>query len=262
MAGFDLADVLGATVHEFAAMITLPFLDGVGKIHAYKNGKYEDVSCFTMVDDNSIGADMCMDPQEGTPRVVKAEDARGLGCENRRGEEVIEVCINVHPTHGTDRRLHVEPEPRSSFDATLRARGREVRRDELVSNKFHVCVGQKIGVPPKLRDVPSEETCGDGPLRLCAQCKLFSIRVIFYGICREPRHAVRHLGNHISDGHVPVLGRHRLISAPAGTERDPNRRDVCLLFGNISRAMPCATIKRWSVQQHIRICSAREPKTI
>lgn len=27
---------LGATVHEFAAMITLPFLDGVGKIHAYK----------------------------------------------------------------------------------------------------------------------------------------------------------------------------------------------------------------------------------
>ena len=99
MAGFDLADVLGATVHEFAAMITLPFLDGVRKIHAHKNGKYEDVSCFTMVDDNSIGADMCMDPQEGTPRVVKAEDARGVGCENRRGEEVIEVCITVHPTH-------------------------------------------------------------------------------------------------------------------------------------------------------------------
>ena len=117
-----------------------------------QNGKYEDVSCFTMVDDNSIGADMCMDPQEGTPRVVKAEDARGVGCENRRGEEVIEVCITVHPTHGTDRRLHVELEPRSSFDATLRARGREVRRDELVSNKFHVCVGQKIGVPPKLRE--------------------------------------------------------------------------------------------------------------
>ena len=265
MAGFDLADVLGATVHEFAAMITLPFLDGVGKIHAYKNGKYEDVSCFTMVDDNSIGADMCMDPQEGTPRVVKAEDARGLGCENRRGEEVIEVCINVHPTHGTDRRLHVEPEPRSSFDAILRARGREVCRDELVSNKFHVCVGQKIGVPPKLRDVPSEEIGRASPLRLHAQRKLFSItkgNFFLYVICREPRHAVRHLGNHISYGHVPVLGRHRLISAPAGTERDPNRRDVCLLFGNISRAMPCATIKRWSVQQHIRICSAREPKTI
>jgi adenine phosphoribosyltransferase len=36
LAGFDLVDMLGATVHEFAAMITLPFLDGVGKIHAYK----------------------------------------------------------------------------------------------------------------------------------------------------------------------------------------------------------------------------------
>ena len=48
--------------------------------------------------------------------------------------------------------LHVEPEPGSSLGATLRARGREVRRDELVSNKFHVCVGQKIGVPPKLRE--------------------------------------------------------------------------------------------------------------
>jgi adenine phosphoribosyltransferase len=36
LAGFDLVDQLGATVHEFAAMITLPFLDGVGKIHAYK----------------------------------------------------------------------------------------------------------------------------------------------------------------------------------------------------------------------------------
>jgi hypothetical protein len=41
-----------------------------------KDGKYKDVSCFTMVDDNSIGPDMCMDPPEGTPRVVKAEDAR------------------------------------------------------------------------------------------------------------------------------------------------------------------------------------------
>ena len=34
-----------------------------------------------MVDDNSIGADMCMDPPEGTPRVVKAEDAREWAAE-------------------------------------------------------------------------------------------------------------------------------------------------------------------------------------
>ena len=76
LAGFDLVDQLGATVHEFAAMITLPFLDGVGKIHAYKEGKYKDVSCFTMVDDNSIGPEMCNDPPEGTQRMVKAEEAK------------------------------------------------------------------------------------------------------------------------------------------------------------------------------------------
>ena len=46
-----------------------------------KDGKYKDVSCFTMVDDNSIGPDMCMDPPEGTPRVVKAEDAREWAAE-------------------------------------------------------------------------------------------------------------------------------------------------------------------------------------
>jgi adenine phosphoribosyltransferase len=75
LAGFDLVDMLGASVHEFAAMVSLPFLDGVGKIHAYKDGKYKDVSCFTMVDDSSIGPEMCADPPEGTPRVVKAEEA-------------------------------------------------------------------------------------------------------------------------------------------------------------------------------------------
>jgi len=72
LAGFDLVDSLGATVYEFAAMITLPFLDGVGKIHAYKDGKFKDVTCFTMVDDSSIGPEMGKDPKEGTPRVVAA----------------------------------------------------------------------------------------------------------------------------------------------------------------------------------------------
>ena len=75
LAGFDLVDMLGASVHEFAAMVSLPFLDGVGKIHAYKDGTYKEVSCFTMVDDSSIGPEMCRDPPEGTPRVVKAEEA-------------------------------------------------------------------------------------------------------------------------------------------------------------------------------------------
>ena len=74
LAGFDLVDSLGATVYEFAAMVALPFLDGVGKIHAYKDGKFKDVSCFTMVDDSSIGPEMGRDPAEGTPRVVPAEE--------------------------------------------------------------------------------------------------------------------------------------------------------------------------------------------
>ena len=59
-------------------MVTLPFLDGVGKIHAYKDGKFKDVSCFTMVDDSSIGAEMCRDPPEGTPRMVTAADAAAV----------------------------------------------------------------------------------------------------------------------------------------------------------------------------------------
>ena len=78
LAGFDLVDQLGAKVHEFAAMVTLPFLDGVVKIHAYKEGKYKDVPCFTMVDDASIGPEMCSDPPEGTPRMVSAEQAAAL----------------------------------------------------------------------------------------------------------------------------------------------------------------------------------------
>eukprot|EP00239_Pterosperma_sp_CCMP1384_P002890 CAMPEP_0197849390 /NCGR_PEP_ID=MMETSP1438-20131217/11885_1 /TAXON_ID=1461541 /ORGANISM="Pterosperma sp., Strain CCMP1384" /LENGTH=241 /DNA_ID=CAMNT_0043462053 /DNA_START=65 /DNA_END=790 /DNA_ORIENTATION=+ len=74
LAGFDLVDSLGATVHEFAAMVALPFLDGVGKIHSYKDNKFKDVVCFTMVDDASIGKEMGKDPPEGTPRVVPAEE--------------------------------------------------------------------------------------------------------------------------------------------------------------------------------------------
>mmetsp|Transcript_1358 Transcript_1358/g.4599 ORF Transcript_1358/g.4599 Transcript_1358/m.4599 type:complete len:330 (+) Transcript_1358:259-1248(+) len=75
LAGFDLVDALGAEVYEFAAMVALPFLDGVGKIHAYKDGKFKGVPCFTLVDNETIGPEMCRDPPEGTARVVPAEDA-------------------------------------------------------------------------------------------------------------------------------------------------------------------------------------------
>lgn len=75
IAGFNLVDQLGAKVHEFAAMVSLPFLDGVKKIHEYADGKFADVPCFTVVDDSTIGADMGRDPPEGTPRIVPASDA-------------------------------------------------------------------------------------------------------------------------------------------------------------------------------------------
>lgn len=75
LAGFELCHQLGATVHEFAAMIELPFLDGVKKIHEYKDGLFKDVPCFTVVDCLTIGEDMGRDPiGEDVPRVVKAEE--------------------------------------------------------------------------------------------------------------------------------------------------------------------------------------------
>ena len=75
LAGFDIVSSMGGTVHEFAAMIQLPVLNGVAKLHEYKDGKYKDVSVFTIVDDDSIGDDMGRDPIEGTPPLVSADEA-------------------------------------------------------------------------------------------------------------------------------------------------------------------------------------------
>jgi adenine phosphoribosyltransferase len=75
LAGFELCHQLGAKVHEFAAMIELPFLHGVKKIHEYKDGLFKDVPCFTVVDCLAIGDDMGRDPiGKDVPRVVKAEE--------------------------------------------------------------------------------------------------------------------------------------------------------------------------------------------
>ena len=81
LGGFNLVDQLGARVHEFAAMVSLPFLDGVKKIHEYADGKFKDVPCFTVVDDSTIGPEMCRDPPAGTPRVVAAGDAARVSAE-------------------------------------------------------------------------------------------------------------------------------------------------------------------------------------
>jgi adenine phosphoribosyltransferase len=75
IAGFELVDQLGAEVCELAAIIELPTLGGVEKIHAHAGGKYRDVSIFTVVHDSTIGAANCADPPAGTPRVVAAQDA-------------------------------------------------------------------------------------------------------------------------------------------------------------------------------------------
>ena len=72
LAGFDLVAALGATVHEFAAMIALPVLDGIGKIRAHAGGAFANTPIFTMVDSATIGDDMCRDPPPGTPRVIPA----------------------------------------------------------------------------------------------------------------------------------------------------------------------------------------------
>jgi len=78
IAGFDLVSSMGAEVLEFAAVVALPFLDGVGKIHAHKGGKFKETQIFTVVDDTTIGDAMAADPPPDTPRVVAAQDAATL----------------------------------------------------------------------------------------------------------------------------------------------------------------------------------------
>lgn len=115
LSGFDLVDALGASVHEFTAIIDLPHLEGVRRIHSYRDGYYkvrilwvqqciqsasislsppflclcsvlycfQDVPCFTVLDSTTIGPDMCKDPPDGTPRVVSALDAESTAAKLR-----------------------------------------------------------------------------------------------------------------------------------------------------------------------------------
>merc|ERR1719493_499797 len=63
LSGFELINGLGADVYEFAAVITLPGLDGVQKIHEYEGGKFANVPVCTLVDDATIGDTMGRDPE-------------------------------------------------------------------------------------------------------------------------------------------------------------------------------------------------------
>ncbi|KAK3273411.1 hypothetical protein CYMTET_18344 [Cymbomonas tetramitiformis] len=74
LAGIRLVEAFGAEITEFAAIVSLPFMDGVKKIHEFDNGKFKDVSCFTLVDSDLIGPEMCANPPAGTPRVLAPEE--------------------------------------------------------------------------------------------------------------------------------------------------------------------------------------------
>eukprot|EP01060_Flectonema_neradi_P006769 TRINITY_DN14627_c0_g1_i1.p1 TRINITY_DN14627_c0_g1~~TRINITY_DN14627_c0_g1_i1.p1 ORF type:complete len:247 (+),score=49.88 TRINITY_DN14627_c0_g1_i1:64-804(+) len=77
VSGFELVESLGASVFEFAAMISLPFLNGVQKIQEYHDGKFKDVSVFTLVEDSSIPDSACADPKgwDLSGRKVSTQDA-------------------------------------------------------------------------------------------------------------------------------------------------------------------------------------------
>lgn len=62
ISGFQLVEACGATVVEFAAVIGIPFLNGVAKIHSEGNGKFKDVPVFTLVHDSAITEKTCGDP--------------------------------------------------------------------------------------------------------------------------------------------------------------------------------------------------------
>ena len=63
LSGFELIAEVGAEVVEFAAVIGIPFLDGVSKIHQYMDGAFKNVDVFTLVHDDAITDATCGDPQ-------------------------------------------------------------------------------------------------------------------------------------------------------------------------------------------------------
>ena len=82
VSGFELVEACGASVVEFAAVIGIPFLDGVSKIREFSNGKYKDVSVFTLVHDSSITDATCGDPKTAaaeTPRITPCVASPHIG---------------------------------------------------------------------------------------------------------------------------------------------------------------------------------------
>lgn len=79
ISGFQLVEALGATVVEFAAIIGIPFLDGVGKIHTFADGAFKNVPVFTLIHDSSVKDENCGDPTAWPAdlnRVINVNDAK------------------------------------------------------------------------------------------------------------------------------------------------------------------------------------------
>ena len=88
LSGFELCDALGASVHEFAAMIELPDLGpdfpgphpGVKAIRAWEGGKFKTVPIFTVVDSTTIHAVRPLaDDPAGWSEASKTSDMKEAG---------------------------------------------------------------------------------------------------------------------------------------------------------------------------------------
>jgi len=77
LSGFELCHAVGAEVVDFAAVIAIPFLEGVRKIREYKDGAFKDTNIFTLIDDAMIGPNNCGDPKdwpEGQSRTYSCDE--------------------------------------------------------------------------------------------------------------------------------------------------------------------------------------------
>jgi len=82
LAGFELCLALGIQVCEFAAVIDLPFCEGVSKIRAYAGGRFKDTPIFTLIDGRMVPDGNGRDPP------VWEEDARIISAP--KGKEIMD----------------------------------------------------------------------------------------------------------------------------------------------------------------------------
>lgn len=78
LSGFEVVEAAGGTVYEFAAIIGIPFLNGVDRIHSSYEGKFKNVDIVTVLHDELIGDNQCADPVNfpaSSPRVMVAGSA-------------------------------------------------------------------------------------------------------------------------------------------------------------------------------------------